>query len=228
MLASVPIAVLSAALRLAAVAAGVAPIGEASGRRRRRGRGGQLIASVVPSGRLKVKVTWSPLLGLVAPRSIETAGGDPLGPVTVAPVNEEVTALSLKPNGEPATSSATDTDVGRGWRNHQPSEAAGAEIGLLALGDQLLQSGQGAVSVEDVVYRRDGRRVDGAAGKDKRSPACVLRISSIDCSCDLAVCWPMVCPEPFTVCAAVAARIAPASPIAEATATPCWRCRSWC
>ena len=39
--------------------------------------------------------------------SIWTAAGEPEGPVTVALVSEEETAFSLRPKGEPATSSAT-------------------------------------------------------------------------------------------------------------------------
>src|SRR5882672_2759367 len=70
--------------------------------------------SDVPSGRLKVKLTLSPLPGLVAPRSIETEGGEPAGPVTVAPVSDDDTELSFRPNGEPATSSPTETEVGVG------------------------------------------------------------------------------------------------------------------
>src|SRR3979490_372237 len=72
------------------------------------------IDSVVPSGSLNAKLTLSPLLGLVAPRSTETAGGVPVGPVTVAPVSEDEIALSFRPNGEPATSSATLTEVSVG------------------------------------------------------------------------------------------------------------------
>src|SRR5450432_468256 len=72
------------------------------------------IESVVPSGRLNTKFTWSPGLGLVAPKAIVTVGGEPAGPVTVAPVSEDVTEFSFNPNGEPATSSATATEVGVG------------------------------------------------------------------------------------------------------------------
>ena len=42
------------------------------------------------------------------------AFGDPEGPVTVAPVSVDDTAFSFRPNGEPATSSATCTEVGDG------------------------------------------------------------------------------------------------------------------
>src|ERR1700730_1103413 len=68
----------------------------------------------MPSGSLNAKLTLSPSLGLVAPRSTEMAAGDPAGPVTVAPVSDEETALNFRPNGEPATSSATCTEVGVG------------------------------------------------------------------------------------------------------------------
>src|SRR6516225_5866509 len=72
-LASVPIAVFSAAFRFAAVAAGVAPMAKLPA-----GSGVELEAvntteSVVPSGRLKVMFTCCPELGLVAPRLIDIA-----------------------------------------------------------------------------------------------------------------------------------------------------------
>src|SRR3954470_19775698 len=113
-LASLPIAVLSAALRLAAVAVEVKPMTKLPA-----GSGVALEAvssmdSVVPSGSLNAKLTFSPSLGLAAPRSTEMAAGDPAGPVTVAPVNVDDTALSFSPNGDVATSSATCTDVARG------------------------------------------------------------------------------------------------------------------
>src|SRR5688500_11076356 len=95
--ASVPTELVSAALRLAAVAAGVAPIAKLPA-----GVGTALEAvsctvSLVPSGRLKVKLTASPSAGLVAPRSIEMAGGVPAGPVMVAPVNDDDTDCSFMP-----------------------------------------------------------------------------------------------------------------------------------
>ena len=43
--------------------------------------------------------------------STDTDGGEPDGPVTVALVSDDVTEPSFRPNGEPATSSATFTDV---------------------------------------------------------------------------------------------------------------------
>ena len=43
-----------------------------------------------------------------------TLASVPVGPDTVAPVSDELMALSLRPNGEPATSSAIETDVAVG------------------------------------------------------------------------------------------------------------------
>src|SRR4029453_12468751 len=48
------------------------------------------MCSLVPSGRLKLTVTFSPSFGLTAPRSTVTAGGAPVGCVTVAPVSDEL------------------------------------------------------------------------------------------------------------------------------------------
>ena len=63
------------------------------------------ITSVLPSGMLKVNLTASPGFGLVG-RSTEIAGGDPVGPATVAPVSDDVTSLSFMPNGSGVASSA--------------------------------------------------------------------------------------------------------------------------
>ena len=55
---------------------------------------------------------------------------------------------------------------GRGRRrDDQPAEPAGAEIGLLALGDELLEAGARAIAVENVVGGLDRRLIDAAAGK---------------------------------------------------------------
>src|SRR5215510_439841 len=67
--------------------------------------------SVEPSGRVKVNVILSPFFGGVAPNATEIAAGEPAGPVTVVPVSDELTLASLKPNGEPATSSDSETVV---------------------------------------------------------------------------------------------------------------------
>ena len=61
------------------------------------------IVSLVPSGRLKLNVILSPSFGLTAPRSTVTAGGAPVGCVTVAPVSDEVIAPSFNPNDEPSS-----------------------------------------------------------------------------------------------------------------------------
>src|SRR4051812_32950404 len=103
-LASVAIAPFSALLRLAEVAAAVAPIANPPA-----GVGTTLDAvswmvSLEPSGRSNLKLIWSPLFGMV-PSVIESAGGDPVGPVTVAPVSCEDTEFSFSPNTEGAVSS---------------------------------------------------------------------------------------------------------------------------
>jgi hypothetical protein len=137
---------------------------------------------------LNVKVTCSPLLGLVAPRSIDIAAGDPPGPVTVAPVNEDVIALSLRPNGEPATSSATPTDVGEGEEiTRRPRPLAPRSAWL-----------RSAISCFNPASAPCPLRIWSTEATEgvsmalpenrKRSPACVLRISSIDFSCNVAVC----------------------------------------
>src|SRR5580692_3843496 len=64
-----------------------------------------------PSGSVRSSEIESPAFGF-DPRAIEIdcpCGGELLGPVTVAPVKLEVALASLKPNGEPAASSVTDT-----------------------------------------------------------------------------------------------------------------------
>src|SRR6185437_14585115 len=104
-LASVLIDEFSAESKLDAVSAGVEPIVKLPA-----GAGEVLVAVsetvwVVPSGRLKVRLTLSPGFGLVAPKSTEIAAGEPDGPETVAPVSDEDTEFSLRPKGEPATSS---------------------------------------------------------------------------------------------------------------------------
>src|SRR6478609_8481184 len=92
-----------AACRLAAVAAGVAPIAKAST------PGGDAVVAVivscwvVPSGRLKVRLSASPGFGFTD-RSTVMPGGVPVGPITLAPVRLPPAVASLNPNGEPATS----------------------------------------------------------------------------------------------------------------------------
>src|SRR4051812_16596986 len=85
----------SAACRLAAVAAGVAPIVKAST------PGGDVVVAVivsccvVPSGRLNIRLSASPGLGFTD-RSTEIAGGVPVGPISWAPVKLPPTLASLK------------------------------------------------------------------------------------------------------------------------------------
>src|SRR5215472_1750197 len=89
----------SAACKLAAVSAGVVPIVNWPG------PGGEFVVAcsemvwLEPSGRVRPNWIVSPLFGL-APSVTEMAGGEPLGPVTVAPEIVVVAPESLKPNGE--------------------------------------------------------------------------------------------------------------------------------
>ena len=52
-----------------------------------------------PSGSVRLNWIESPAFGL-EPRSTEIVGGEPDGPLTVAPVRLEFTPASWKPNGE--------------------------------------------------------------------------------------------------------------------------------
>src|SRR5580698_6464398 len=54
-----------------------------------------------PSGRVSWNAIVCPALGLDV-IATESDGGDPDGPVTVAPVSPEFTPASWKPNGEPS------------------------------------------------------------------------------------------------------------------------------
>src|SRR5437588_2006513 len=85
--ASLPTAVVSEACRLAAVAFGLAPTVNAPA-----AGGDEFVAVsvscwVVPSGRLKPNVIASPGFGLLVKLTLMPAG-DPVGPVTVAPLSE--------------------------------------------------------------------------------------------------------------------------------------------
>src|SRR5712691_4365452 len=72
------------------------------------------IDSVVPSGRLKMNLSLSPLLGLTPPRSTVAAGGTPAGCVMVAPVSDELTEASLRPNAEPSSATLVTVVVAAG------------------------------------------------------------------------------------------------------------------
>src|SRR5262249_1657771 len=101
-------AFVSAVCRLPAVRDGVAPIvnwlapaGEAV-------VACKLIVWFDPSGKVRLNWMVSPFTGF-DPRVTDIPGGAPLVPVTVAPLRFELMPESLKPNGEPATSSLIDT-----------------------------------------------------------------------------------------------------------------------
>ncbi|MGY3444386.1 hypothetical protein ACVW17_004387 [Bradyrhizobium sp. USDA 4473] len=72
------------------------------------------IASVVPSGSVKLNVILSPSFGLTAPRSTEADFGAPVGCVTVAPVNDDCTDSSFSPNGEPSSATLVTVVVAGG------------------------------------------------------------------------------------------------------------------
>src|SRR3984885_7143879 len=199
--ATFPIEVFKAALRFAAVAAGVAPIAKVLA-----GAGVVLDAvnvtdDVVPSGRLKLSVTASPGLGLVEPKLNDTAAGEPDGPVTVVPVSDDVTELSFRPNGEPAASAATEND----------------DTGVAGAGGAVVVTGEIVRRPRPVVPSATARsamtcfrpawvplplRIELASAtagvlmalpeNRKRSPACVLRIPTIEESSVSAFCCPMV------------------------------------
>src|SRR5882757_6644780 len=112
--ASAPTAVVKAALRLAALAVLLAPIRYCPAFNGVVAEAVSWIFSVLPSGRLKAKVRVSPGLGLVAPRSSVSAGGEPVGPVSVTLGDDDKIDASFNPNGEPAASSAIEMDVAVG------------------------------------------------------------------------------------------------------------------
>src|ERR1700752_2314803 len=95
--ATLPTAVVSVACKLAAVAAAFAPMVNSFGPGVAEFVAVSVRSVVVPSGRVKDSLMLSPATGLVAPRSIETEGGAPAGPVTVAPVRVDVAAASFRP-----------------------------------------------------------------------------------------------------------------------------------
>ena len=65
-----------------------------------------VIVWLEPSGKVRPKEMLSPALGL-EPRLTDICGGEPDGPVAVAPVRLELTLASLKPNGDVSAVSVT-------------------------------------------------------------------------------------------------------------------------
>src|SRR6202012_5541785 len=118
-------AVLSAPCRLVAVSAGVAPMLNWLAPGVALVVACKVMVWVEPSGRVNPNEIESPWLRVAALRSTEIEAGDPDGPVTAAPVNDELTVLSLRPNGELAASSLTETTdpVGAGM-SRRPSPSA--------------------------------------------------------------------------------------------------------
>ena len=112
---------------------------------------------------MKENVIASPGLGLLATSTVILAG-EPVGPVTVAPLSV-VTPASFMPKTVGGVSSAMLTCVPAAGGNDETARAVRAEIGLVALGHHLLEAGAVAVAVEDVVERLGRRLVDRAAGE---------------------------------------------------------------
>src|ERR1019366_3519874 len=140
----------------------------------------------------------SPLLGLVAPRSTDIAAGEPAGPVTVAPVSVELTAPSLMPNGELSCASETEVVVGadtvRRPRPVVPRSACWRSLMICvspAWAPLPLRIAS-AVATEGVLV--------AAPEKIYPLPPWVLRIDSMDDSCEIAVTCPAVWPLLFRVC----------------------------
>src|SRR5579871_4443558 len=115
--ASVPIAVFNAVFRFCVVAAGSNAPDVVAIRKLPVGGGFWVVAvnvtdDVVPSGRLKLSVTWSPEPSVEFElRLSETDAGEPEGPLNVtAPAGVDDTELNLRPNGELAVSSETEKE----------------------------------------------------------------------------------------------------------------------
>ena len=150
----------SAACKLAAVAVAVSPMVNSFAPGVADVVAVSVMVSLVPSGSVKRNWTVSPAFGRPV-RSTETAGGD-AGRTGDRRVGERrIDAGELEAERRPATSSATCTEVAVGAETTSAAEAVGAEIGLLALRDDLLETGARAVAVHDVIERLDRRLVGG-------------------------------------------------------------------
>ena len=139
------------------------------------------------------------------PKLTDTAVGEPDGPVTVAPVSDDVTELSFsaerragdvfgdrnRSRGGVASRSAVESVGGRGrW----------CRSACRALGNHLLQAGLGAAAVEDSLAEATDGVLIALPENMKRSPAWVLRIPTIDDSSVSAFCCPMVWPVLLRSC----------------------------
>ncbi len=112
---SVVIALFKRRIEIAGGRGRVGADGEASGRRRRRVGRRQLNRRRGAVGQIEIERDLVAGIGIGgAERDRLTAAGEPDGPVTVAPVSDDDTVPSFRPNGEPATSSPTWTEVAVG------------------------------------------------------------------------------------------------------------------
>ncbi len=123
------------------------------------------ITSVVPSGISNVNFTLSPAFGLTG-KSTVIAGGVPVGPATVAPVSDEVMALSFMPNGNGSASSAIWTEVTVGAVIASRPRPAVPMSACLALVDDLLQPGLRAGALENIADVRNCLRIRCASGEE--------------------------------------------------------------
>ena len=172
---------------------------------------------------------------MVEPKLNDTAAGEPDGPVTVAPVSDEVTELSFSPNGEPAASSATENDV----------VVAGAVP--VVVGVEIVRrprpvvpsaTARSAMTCFRPAWVPLPLRIELASAtagvlmalpeNRKRSPAWVLRIPTIEESSVSAFCCPMVWPVLLMSCGVEAASLCTVVEMPTTTATRCWRRRCWC
>ena len=139
--ASLPTEAVNAVCRFVAVTSLVAPMVNSFGPGVAEVVAVSVMLSLEPSGSVKRYWMVSPAAGLAAPRSSGQRRRGAARPVTVAPVRVEFTPASLKPNGETASSGERSPLVAARRRDHQAAETVGAEIGLIALGDDLLETG---------------------------------------------------------------------------------------
>ena len=224
-LASVPSAVLSAALRLAAVAVECGADRKTSARRRRCGRSGQLYRLRRAVRQVEREGDLVAVVGIGGAKIDRDRRRRPARAGDGRAGQRGRDRIELEAERRAGDIFRNRHRRRRGRRNNKPSEAAGAEIGLVALGDQLLQSGQRALSIEDIVHRRDGRRIDGASGKQEAIAG--LRIENFQHRLQLQQRGLLTDGLPGAGddrTAAGGGRLHLLSRSGRTTATPCWSC----